>query len=275
MKKFKLALLNLYNGHPNQGMRCIRNIIENYAHEVDYREFDVRDKNELPDSDYDIYISSGGPGDPTDMNNGWIENYNMLIDELWQHNAKNIYPGKHAFFICHSFQLITNHFELGDITKRKSTAFGVFPIHKTVAGKNDPLLENLPDPHYAVDSRDYQLSQPNLEVFEKRGAAILSLEKIRTHAEYERAIMAVRFSDEFVGTQYHLEADADGMKIHFSKAENREKVVKNFSKEKYEGMLRQLDDPEKVALTHRTILPNFIEQSVAKLKKTENEKSTV
>ena len=27
-------------------------------------EFDVRLKNELPDISYDIYISSGGPGDP-------------------------------------------------------------------------------------------------------------------------------------------------------------------------------------------------------------------
>ena len=39
-------------------------------------------------------------------------------------------------------------------------------------------------------------------------AQVLSLEKIRTHVEYERAIMAVRFSDEFVGTQYHPELSA-------------------------------------------------------------------
>jgi hypothetical protein len=149
----------------------------------------------------------------------------------------------------------------------------VFPIHKTSAGKSDPLLKNLPDPHYAVDSRDYQLIQPDLEVFEKRGAAILSLEKIRTHLEYERAIMAVRFSDEFMGTQYHPEADANGMKIHFGKAKNREKVIKNYNREKYENMLRQLDDPDKVALTHGAILPNFIEQSIAKLQ--ENEKTSV
>jgi aspartyl/asparaginyl beta-hydroxylase (cupin superfamily) len=33
------------------------------------------------------------------------------------------------------------------------------------------------------------------------------LEKIRDHVQYERAIMAVRFTDYFVGTQFHPEAD--------------------------------------------------------------------
>jgi hypothetical protein len=31
--------------------------------------------------------------------------------------------------------------------------------------------------------------------------------KIRDHVQYERAIMAVRFTDYFVGTQFHPEAD--------------------------------------------------------------------
>jgi imidazoleglycerol phosphate synthase glutamine amidotransferase subunit HisH len=41
----------------------------------------------------------------------------------------------------------------------------------------------------------------------KKGAKIISLEKIRDHVQYERAIMAVRFTDYFVGTQFHPEAD--------------------------------------------------------------------
>lgn len=275
MKKLKLALLNMYKGYPNQGMRCLREIISDYSSIIDYEEFDVRSQNEVPGSDFDIYISSGGPGNPTDTNNDWIESYHTLIDELWQHNATERGAKKHAFFICHSFQLITNYFKLGEVTKRKSTSFGVYPIHKTNAGKRDPLLNQLPDPHFAVDNRDWQLIQPNLEVFEKHDAHILSLEKIRTHVEYERAIMAIRFSNEFMGTQYHPEADAKGMKVHFMKAENREKVIKNFSEEKYESMLQQLDNPDKVELTHRTILPNFIEQSVAKLKEKDNKTSPV
>ena len=72
-----------------------------------------------------------------------------------------------------------------------------------------------------VDSREWQLVQPNRKVFKKLGAKILSLEKIRTHVELERAIMAIRFSPEMVGTQFHPEADPEGMKKHFSVEENR------------------------------------------------------
>jgi hypothetical protein len=116
-----------------------------------------------------------------------------------------------------------------------------------------------------VDSRDWQLIQPNLKVFKEHGATILSLEKIRTHVELERAIMAVRFSDEFVGTQFHPEADPVGMKIHFQKEENREKVIKNYSKRKYTNMMIHLEDPDKIALTHSTIIPHFIDTALERL----------
>ncbi|MDX1671238.1 MAG: hypothetical protein R3211_02790 [Balneolaceae bacterium] len=246
-------------------MRCLREIAGEYSTQLEMEEFDVRGKNELPDHRFDIYLSSGGPGNPTDTNNAWIKEYHALIDHLWQHNLENQLPRKYAFFICHSFQLVTNYFNLGEVTRRKRTSFGIYPIHKTKAGKNDILLDGLPDPYYAVDNRDWQLVQPNLDVFEEHGAKILSIEKIRTNVEMERAIMAVRFSDEFVGTQYHPEADAAGMKTHFMKQENREKVIKNFGEEKYNNMIDHLDDPDKIELTHRMVIPSFLERALSRL----------
>src|SRR5258705_11713487 len=66
--KIGIAILDLYEGIPNEGMRCIREIIKQWSDanniNVQKDEFDVRLKNELPDTSYDIYISSGGPGDP-------------------------------------------------------------------------------------------------------------------------------------------------------------------------------------------------------------------
>ena len=97
-------------------------------------------------------------------------------------------------------------------------------MHKTLDGQLDRLLDGLDDPFYAVDSRDWQLVQPRLKVFEEHGARILSIEKIRTHVQLERAIMAVRFSDEFVGTQFHPEADPIGMKAHFNREDQRRPV---------------------------------------------------
>ncbi|HYV53166.1 MAG TPA: hypothetical protein VE933_01150 [Chitinophagaceae bacterium] len=67
-RKLKVAILDLYEGELNQGMRCLRNILSDFSEEnnidVDRNEFDVRLLNEVPDMSYDVFISSGGPGSP-------------------------------------------------------------------------------------------------------------------------------------------------------------------------------------------------------------------
>jgi homoserine O-succinyltransferase/O-acetyltransferase len=260
--KLKMAILDMNEGKPNQGMRCIRDIAAMYSSAFDIDEFDVRVTNEVPGMEYDVYISSGGPGNPVEGNGVWDKAWYKLVGDLWEFNQNSKFDKKYMFFICHSFQMACFYFELGTLAARKSTSFGVMPVHKTKYGENDPIFKNLPDPLYAVDSRDYQLIQPDLDVFRMHGAKILALEKIRTHVEYERAIMAVRFSDEFIGTQFHPEADPIGMKIHFEKPEIREKVVENFGQEKYDAMMEHIDDPDKIELTHDTILPLFIENAM-------------
>ena len=69
-KKVKIAILDLYEGQANQGMRCIREILNEYGHThglaLQFDEFEVRLQHDLPDLSYDIYISSGGPGSPLD-----------------------------------------------------------------------------------------------------------------------------------------------------------------------------------------------------------------
>jgi len=42
MSRLRLAILDLYNGIPNQGMRCIREIVSGFADRVDVEIFDVR-----------------------------------------------------------------------------------------------------------------------------------------------------------------------------------------------------------------------------------------
>lgn len=260
-RKPRLAILDMNDDFPNQGLRCIQEIASRFDDVLDWEVFDVRFRNQIPDLSFDLYISSGGPGTPLE-NGEWREPYYELLDQLRAHNDSDAPRKKFVFFICYSFQLACEYFELGTVNRRKSTSFGVFPIHKTAAGKEEYILSGLNDPYYAVDSRDWQVVQPDLEVFANHGASILSLEKIRTHVEFERAIMAVRFSDEFIGTQFHPEADPEGMKSHFSIPFNREKVISNFDKKKYEDMMAQLDDPDKIKLTHSEILPRFITSSL-------------
>jgi homoserine O-succinyltransferase/O-acetyltransferase len=260
--KLRMAILDMNEGRPNQGMRCIRDITAMYSSAFDIDEFDVRSKHEIPGLEYDVYISSGGPGNPLEGDGVWDKAWYKLVGDLWEYNMTNQHSKKYMFFICHSFQMACNFFELGTLAPRKSTSFGIMPVHLTKFGENDPIFSNLPDPLYAVDSRDFQLIQPDLDVFRIHGAKILALEKIRTHVEYERAIMAVRFSDEFIGTQFHPEADPIGMRIHFEKVEVRENVIKSFSQEKYDSMMIHIDDPDKIELTHNTVLPLFIENAM-------------
>ena len=223
--QIRIAVLDMYDGEPNQGMRCIIDIINRFNQIVTFQIFDVRGKNELPKyKNFDIYISTGGPGNPLEGNGDWDFKYYGFIDELAKWNNEKDHK-KHVLFICHSFQMACKHFGLAEITKRKDTSFGVMTIHKTKEGLNDPIFEGLHDPFYAIDSRDYQVVQPKLSVFKKKGAKIISLEKIRDHrAEYERAIMAVRFTEYFVGTQFHPEADPISFISNLKNKEKRKKL---------------------------------------------------
>ena len=83
----RIAILDLYEGQPNQGMRCIRQIINEWGefHSIDvsFDEFDVRQKNLVPDLSYDAYISSGGPGDPRESEGSdWEKVYFVWLSKI-------------------------------------------------------------------------------------------------------------------------------------------------------------------------------------------------
>ncbi|WP_299113507.1 GMP synthase [uncultured Winogradskyella sp.] len=263
--KLKLAILDMNDGEPNQGLRCIREIVETFNEDVVFNIFDVRVKGEIPDASYDIYISSGGPGSPLEEGK-WRKPYLDLMQELWDINQSETTQRKHVFFICYSFQVICDYFELGEIKPRRSTSFGILKVHQTKKGHKDLIFKGLNDPFYAVDSRDWQLVQPKLTVFKSHGATILSLEKIRTHVELERAIMAVRFSDEFVGTQFHPEADPVSMEAFFKLEENKKVVIESFGEQKYNQMMDRVDDADKLIMTYNTVLPKFITNAMKMIK---------
>lgn len=264
----KIAVLDMYDGTPNQGMRCIVDIINRFSHIVSYQIFDVRGKAELPDiKKFDIYISTGGPGNPLIGDGDWDLKYYAFIDELMNWNNENIVK-KHVLFICHSFQMACKHFGLGEITKRHETSFGVMTVHKTKDGMTDQLFDGLADPFYAIDSRDYQVVQPKLSVFTKKGAKIISLEKIRDHVKYERAIMAVRFSDYFVGTQFHPEADPISFIANLRNKDSKDKIRSMKGKRKFRNMLEAVVDDDKIYRTNETLIPNFLRIAINDLMKT-------
>jgi homoserine O-succinyltransferase len=266
-KDIKVAILDMYEGHENQGMRCIREIINQFSEtnnvNIDWDEFDVRLKNELPDLSYDIYISTGGPGSPLESEGlEWENNYFQWLAavEYWNIQPDN-FQKKYIFFICHSFQLVCRHWSLANVCKRNSTAFGVFPMHLLEDGITEPVFKDLHDPFYGVDSRDWQVIEPRMDILYK-GAKILCIEKERPHVPLERAIMAMRFNEHFFGTQFHPEADPQGMSMYLQTEEKKKTVIENYGLEKWESMISQLNDPEKISWTYSHILPNFLNIAV-------------
>jgi homoserine O-succinyltransferase/O-acetyltransferase len=264
----RIAILDLYEGQPNQGMRCLREIINQWGeyHHLDltWDEFEVRQQQQVPDLSYDFYLSSGGPGSPLESEGSEWESvyFNWLSSvENWNNDPANT-SKKHVFFICHSFQLICRHYNLAQVTKRKSTAFGVFPVHLTPAAQNETVFSDLHDPFYVVDSRDYQVIQPDYNKLQMMGSTILCIEKDRPHVPYERAVMGIRFNPYMIGTQFHPEADAVGMSMYLQTDEKKATVIENHGEEKWKSMIEGLNDPEKIMWTYTHILPNFLNSAL-------------
>jgi GMP synthase-like glutamine amidotransferase len=262
----KVAVIDMNNGNPNQGMRGIKEILQNYRDQTQinltYQIYDIRQKGEVPNLNFDIYISSGGPGSPFDgEKEKWEHDFFQLLDDIEDFNALNEQK-KYVFLICHSFQLACRKYGLGTVTKRKSNAFGIFPISLTENGKQENVFDGLPNPFYSVDSRDWQVIKPNESDFITKGAEILAIEKERPHVDLERCIMAIRFSNEMIGTQFHPEADPVGMKMYLLQEEKKIAITNNHGAEKYFDMLNSLDDPERISLTQSVILPNFLNEAV-------------
>ena len=263
-KAIRVAILDLNEGRPNQGMRCIREILNQFGEaaniELEWDEFEVRLQKQTPDLTYDIYISSGGPGSPLDSEGSeWEEAYfNWLENVLhWNNNDAHVQKKK-VFFICHSYQLVCRHFKVATVCARKSTAFGVFPVHLLPVATDENVFTGLKNPFYAVDSRDFQVISPNHNRLSQMGGTILAIEKERPHVPLERAIMAVRFNEHMIGTQFHPEADAVGMSMHLQTEDKKQTVIENYGLEKWQSMIEHLNDPDKIMWTYKHILPNFL-----------------
>ncbi len=272
MSQIKIAVLDLNEGVKNEGMRCIRDILNRVQQTsnagISWEEFEVRKSIQIPSLDFDIFISSGGPGSPLESKDAaWEIAYFNWLDSInqWNNNPNKLQK-KFVFLICHSFQLACRFFQIADVIKRKSTSFGVFPIHMLkYHGTVDPVFDGLQDPFYGVDSRDYQVVQPDKHKVHQMGGEILCIEKERPHVPLERAVMAIRFNPYIVGTQFHPEADAEGMSMYLLQEEKKKNVIENHGQQKWESMIEHLNDPDKISLTNSQILPNFILQAIAQI----------
>ena len=271
IQPISIAILDLYEGVPNEGMRCIRDIIDAFISQQDKeiisKEYEIRKQQNIPTLDHDIYISSGGPGSPIETEGlTWDNSYMHWLSSIenWNQNPNNKRK-KYIFFICHSFQLACRYFQIGNVKKRKSTAFGIFPVHMNEEGKEEHIFNGLSDPFYGVDSRDYQVIEVELNKPINLKFNLLCIEKERPHVPLERAVMAIRFNPYMIGTQFHPEADAKGLSMYLQREDKKNTVIENHGYEKWESMIEHLNDPDKISQTNKVILPNFLKKALNEL----------
>ncbi len=242
------------------GIASIKRIADRFP-VIEYDVFDVRFKKEVPGCEYDIYISSGGPGDPMEFEGGWENEYYSLMDSLWQHNIESEHK-KFVFFVCHSFQMICHHLGIGSITLREKESFGIVPVDKTTAGMDELLFENLNNPFYGADFRKYQVVGPRQEKLKELNAVVVAIEGTEAIRNSEKALMAIRFSKEWFGTQFHPEAHPDGMVHYLRRQEKRNMILRQWGINIYEEMMHNAIHPDRLANTRDHILPDFLQSAV-------------
>jgi len=272
-QKIKITTIDLYNNERNEGMRCIKEIVTETAADfnelkIEYDVKELRYKGEKPDFNSDIFISSGGPGSPFEGEGSkWEKDYFETIEKIFTYNQNNPDKKKYIFFICHSFQMMARYFEFGRVSERHSKTFGVMPFSKTKEGKSDNLFDEMANPFYAADIRQYQVTELNTKVFNELNGKVLAYEVVDDADGIKPAIAAVRISNEIAGTQFHPEADAESMLYHFNQPERKKQVVDKYGEERYFEMIDILKKPDTIKLTRKTVIPNFLNQAIKELSK--------
>jgi len=142
-------------------------------------------------------------------------------------------------------------------------------MHLVKDGKSEPVFNGLLDPFYSVDSRDFQVVQPNQNRLHQMGAKILCIEKDRPHVPLERAVMAIRFNKYMIGTQFHPEADAEGMTMYLQREDKKQTVISGYGEAKWKSMIEHLNDPDKILWTYSHVIPNFLNMAIEQLQEVE------
>jgi GMP synthase-like glutamine amidotransferase len=255
--QLNIAIIDMYDGNTNVGMECIQLLLAHWSKDrnigIEYQIFRVRNYCEIPHNEFDAYISTGGPGSPVDSKGEpWDILYTEWLDQMFKLE-------KPVFLICHSFQIACRHFNLGKISLRKSRQMGILPVHPI---EYNDLFKGLEDPFFALESRLYQITEPNDELISSMGARITCLEKIRPQVPLERAIMGIQFNEHMAGVQFHPEGEYHILLNYFKEEKIKNSIIEEFGIEKWDRMIEHLNDPRKIKSTFEAIIPNFLDKAL-------------
>lgn len=262
----RIAVLDMNNGYKNQGIRCINSILSETLDQwtekhgsplhATIKHFRVRDFGEVPKHQFDIYISSGGPGSPHDgEGKQWEADYFSLLDGVLEHNLSK--QRKTFFFaVCHSLQVMSRHFKFAEVVDAPRPVYGIMPAYPTTEGRDSHLLQDLGDRFFAFERRNYQVVHPDKSALDKIGARVLAIESRNGHRG--KAVMALSIGAEFQATQFHPEADRDAILRNFMDPDKKTDIMKINGTDLYNKMISSLQSEDRVKRTRDLMIPRFL-----------------
>lgn len=257
------------NGVANEAMRCFRVIVDRFVGrvravspeiEVTLAHVQPRNLGEAPPPDFDLYLSTGGPGSPFDgYDDPWCTRYRRFLDDIVDGHARGE-PAPSVLAICHSFEIAIQHFGFARMARRSARKFGLMPVYTTMAGARSPLLSAFGDRLFAWEHREWEAVDLDHRALDALGGELWGVEtRPETGSTWKGdGLLAFRFAPGVEGTQFHPEADRDGALAWIRRPEQIAAVKAAYGELTYQRMLKSLDDPERLARTFELLIPGWL-----------------
>jgi GMP synthase-like glutamine amidotransferase len=271
MSQLRVCLVDMNNGVANQATRCFRRLVELFGArvreknphvEVIFKHVQPRNKNELPDNDDDLVLSSGGPGSPHDgFDDPWCTGYRKFLDRVVELNQTKGHASPKMLVVCHSFQLSVLHFKIATMQRRASLKFGLMPAYMTSQGERADFLAPFGYRLFCWEHRNWEAIQLDDKKLKSLGGTVLAKETHATHdsVKYKGdALLALRFTQGIDGTQFHPEADKPGVMNWIERPEHKVAVQDAYGEVLYDRMVKSLANPARLAKTFALLIPGWL-----------------
>lgn len=266
-RPLRVCLVDMNNGHVNQAMRCLRGIVAKFFERVhrhnpglhcELGEVSPRNTTDPVPDDYDLYLSSGGPGSPYDGDGmPWVDDYGRFVDNVVESSLVGGGTQRSLFAICYSFEMVVRHLQVAAIVPRVDRKFGVMPVYMTTEGQEHPLLAPFGDRLFAFEHRNWEAVDLDERKLTMLGGKLLARES-RDGVSKGRALLGLDVAPGVEAVQFHPEADRPGVMNWIARPEQAAAFKATYGEVTYQAMLRTLDDPRRLARTYALVIPGWL-----------------
>lgn len=265
----RICYVDMNNGMANQATRCFKRHIDGLQSRVlaknpglrfELVHVQPRNLGEKPPRDCDLVLSSGGPGSPYDgFDEPWCTAYRHYLDYVVEQNRLAPARAPQVLAVCHSFELATIHFGVAQVSLRpRGRKFGVMPAYVTPEGTECVAFKPFSDRLFVWEHRFWEAVNLDARRLDALGGKVLARESRPGRDDKGQALLAFQYAPGILATQFHPEADRQGLSVWVHNPEHASAFKKAYGEELYQRMLKTLDDPSRVARTFALFVPTWL-----------------